>query len=345
MKEVREALKSLHKELDETYQSTIDRIWSQRDEALALAKQVLSWLTYAKRSLTVVELQLALSITPADTHGLDKEALPDQDFLISVCAGLITVDRESNIIRFVHYTTQEYFERIRDTRLPDAEIDIASTCLKYISLVEATSYGYHEVINCLSRDSMLAYAGRYWGFHARSQEDKMQDAILRFLECERERDLSFCCLVSLEKGFVFYLAKKGIPPLHFASAFGLERTVGVLMNMGVDVMETHVGGYTALHWAASFGRKGVVELLLKSTSPGLVEARDEIYSETALHYAAQYGHEKVIQLLVENGVDIEARNILGETALDLAIKFGHREAAEMLKTLKERTRVLQVNEN
>jgi hypothetical protein len=30
--------------------------------------------------------------------------------MISECAGIVTFDRESNIIRLVHYTTEEYFE-------------------------------------------------------------------------------------------------------------------------------------------------------------------------------------------------------------------------------------------
>ena len=42
---------------------------------------------------------------------LDEENLPEIEDMVSVCAGLVTVDEESEIIRLVHYTTQEYFER------------------------------------------------------------------------------------------------------------------------------------------------------------------------------------------------------------------------------------------
>ena len=45
---------------------------------------------------------------------LDEENLPEIEDMVSVCAGLVTIDEESNIIRLVHYTTQEYFERTQE---------------------------------------------------------------------------------------------------------------------------------------------------------------------------------------------------------------------------------------
>jgi hypothetical protein len=60
--DVRSALSLLPKELDETYDEVIDRIWSQ-NEYLSIAKQVLGWITNAKRPLTVIELQHAIAFT------------------------------------------------------------------------------------------------------------------------------------------------------------------------------------------------------------------------------------------------------------------------------------------
>ena len=96
------------------------RINSQDTEDVELAKQVLSWISYAKRPLTVIELRHALAIVP-EAKELDVEALMDKELLLSVCAGIVTIEHESNIIRLVHYTTQEYFERKRDCLFPDAQ--------------------------------------------------------------------------------------------------------------------------------------------------------------------------------------------------------------------------------
>ena len=51
----------------------------------------------------------------------------------SRCAGLVTIDEESDIIHWVHYTTQEYFERTQNQWFPNAEIDITKTCVTYLS--------------------------------------------------------------------------------------------------------------------------------------------------------------------------------------------------------------------
>ena len=37
----------------------------------------------------------------------------DVEDILSVCAGLVTINEESNVIRLVYYTTQEYFKHIR----------------------------------------------------------------------------------------------------------------------------------------------------------------------------------------------------------------------------------------
>jgi hypothetical protein len=53
--------------------------------------------------------------------------------MVYVCAGLVTVDEESNIIRLVHYTTQECFERTQNDWFPNAETDVTIICVTYLS--------------------------------------------------------------------------------------------------------------------------------------------------------------------------------------------------------------------
>ena len=133
-KALRTALRKLPKgsdAYDQAYKDAIDRIEGQNENSRQLAKQVLSWITCAKRPLTTLELRHALAVEIGDTE-LDEENVSEIEDMVSVCAGLVTVDEESNIIRLVHYTTQEYFERTRREWLPDAETDIASTCILFV---------------------------------------------------------------------------------------------------------------------------------------------------------------------------------------------------------------------
>ena len=82
----------------------MNRIQGQITNSRELAKQVLSWITCAKRPLTTLELQYTLTVE-TDKPELDDENLPEIEDMVSVCAGLVTVDEENNIIRLVHYIT------------------------------------------------------------------------------------------------------------------------------------------------------------------------------------------------------------------------------------------------
>ena len=111
--DVRSALESLPTGSDaynQAYEKAMKRISKQDADGERLAKQVLSWITCSKRLLTTAELQHAIAVTPGESE-FNEKSQPDIEDIVSVCAGLVTVDEESNIIRLVHYTTQEYFER------------------------------------------------------------------------------------------------------------------------------------------------------------------------------------------------------------------------------------------
>jgi hypothetical protein len=91
--------------LNDAYSKAITRIDGQLYEDSALAKTVLSWISYAQRPLTTGELCHALAVK-LDDEELDDNNIPDVGDIVSVCAGLVTADEESNVIRLVQYTTQ-----------------------------------------------------------------------------------------------------------------------------------------------------------------------------------------------------------------------------------------------
>jgi hypothetical protein len=82
--------------------------------------------------MTIEELQHALAVEPGKSE-LDEENISDEELLTSLCAGLVVIDRESKIIHLVHFTTQQYFERIQKVRFQEAQANIAMTCLTYLS--------------------------------------------------------------------------------------------------------------------------------------------------------------------------------------------------------------------
>ncbi|KFY89741.1 hypothetical protein V500_05530 [Pseudogymnoascus sp. VKM F-4518 (FW-2643)] len=119
-------LSSGEEALDKAYDDAIKRIDSQPEGCSTLAKRVLTWISYAERPLTIEELRHALAVEPGDTN-LDTDNFEDMEDIVSFCAGLVTVDDKSNIIRLIHYTTQEYFLQIRQDWNPTAQQDITTT--------------------------------------------------------------------------------------------------------------------------------------------------------------------------------------------------------------------------
>src|SRR5271154_2700548 len=131
-KKIRSALDKFSKgseALDQAYGEAIERIKGQLPGNRERAKSVLSWIIYALRPLTTGELCHALAVEPGDEE-LDEDNIPDIEDVVSVCAGLVTVDEESNIVRLVHYTTQEYFERVRLAWNPGAQEGIAVVTMR-----------------------------------------------------------------------------------------------------------------------------------------------------------------------------------------------------------------------
>src|SRR5262249_14803719 len=114
------------------YNGTMERIQGQVPPSRECAMKVLYWIVCARRPLTSLELQHALAVEVGESK-LDKENLPQVEDIVSVCAGLVIVDDKSGIIRLVHYTAQEYFERMQGRWFPAAEADITATCVTYLS--------------------------------------------------------------------------------------------------------------------------------------------------------------------------------------------------------------------
>ncbi|KAF1935174.1 hypothetical protein EJ02DRAFT_416166, partial [Clathrospora elynae] len=179
-KDVKSTLAKLSKgsaALDDAYKDALQRIEGQLDGDCKLAKKVLSWITFAKRPLTTAEICCALAVEPEDTE-LDLENMPDIEDLVTVCAGLVVVDPESAIIRLVHYTTQEYFEKISNTWNPSTYLHITTTCLTYLSFTafQGGSCSNDKVFEeRIQQNTFLDYAAKHWGEHARSVETEVSN--------------------------------------------------------------------------------------------------------------------------------------------------------------------------
>ena len=107
-------------------------------------------------------------------------------------------------------------------------------------------------------------------------------------------------------------------PLQVAATFGHKGVVELLLSNGAEVNYMNRWGYTALILAAKQNHKAVVELLLDSKAE--IKARKRL---TALHWAAEMGHKDMVELLLANNADVNAWDDSGETPLHKAAYNGH----------------------
>lgn len=170
---IRLALDTLSKgsqTLEKTYEDAIKRLKSQLPGSVAVTTRVLTWILYAQGPLTTSELSHALAVKLGEAS-LDLENLYGIEDIVSVCAGLVVINESSNVVRFVHYTTREYFEYIRESWNPQGPLDIASTCLTYLAY-DDFRYGRSRSSEYFYRYShkysFLNYAASHWANHVMS---------------------------------------------------------------------------------------------------------------------------------------------------------------------------------
>lgn len=332
-KAVRIALRTLPTTLNSTYEEALTRIQNQTEDDRDLARKVLCWLSYTYRSMTLDEIRHALAVEVADAM-LDQENLPDEDILVSVCAGLVTVDHQGNIVRLVHYTAQEFFEHVRKSRYPEGHSMIATSCLTYLSFESLTMpcKDDDEMEGRLQALPFLRYAASFWGNHAReSPESKLIDRIRDFLAHESRIACSIQIQFLPAFRYANYSQKFPTNVLGFwlASSFGLVEIVKIMLGEGNELgAGDGTYGWTALHRASRNGHGNVVRLLIDAGAP--VEVKDKHYAGTALHHAVNYGQIAVVEILLECKAEVNARDRAGTTPLHIAASKGLEDISSLL---------------
>ncbi|KAM0159004.1 hypothetical protein ACHAQE_005283 [Botrytis cinerea] len=291
----------------DAYKDAMERIEGQLDDERDLAKQVLSWITFAKRPLTTAELQEAIAVEINETE-LDRENFTEISTMISVCAGLVTVDDEGKIIRLVHYTTQEYFERTRDEWFPNAETFITTICVTYLSF-ETFNTGFCRV-EIDYKDS--------------------KDRTLLSLATENGYEKVIKLLFDIGKVNLECKDSKDQTPLFFAAKNGYEKVIKLLFDTSkVDLECKDSKDRMLLSFVAENGYEKVIKLLLDTGKVDL-ECKD-YYDRTPLYWAASNGHEKVVKLLLDTGrVEIDCKDSKDRTPLSLAAENEHKKMIKLL---------------
>ncbi|OBT73030.1 hypothetical protein VF21_07727 [Pseudogymnoascus sp. 05NY08] len=306
--DMEDSLTSLSHNLSGAFEETITRIQNLPERRKLLGMRTLMWICHAKCPIKVTDLSDAASVKLNQTTGSTKHC-PSAKTMIECCQGLVTIDRESTIIRFAHYAVQEYLIEHTNTLFSRAEASLAETCLTYL-LFDTFKQG-----PCVDKDTLkfriesntfLTYAARFWGVHVKGSEidQVVQRLTFTFLDC-RAAAASANQIMQYNKGYrqEYWDPEEcySTTALHTASHFGLENTLGKLLDESILPIDAKTKmGSTPLIKAASRGHVSLVRMLLQK---GANKYLENLYGN-ALHCAAEAGHSNTINELVYHGMSV-----------------------------------------
>lgn len=369
LRRVKESLDTLPDGLAEVYSDCLGRIRSQSSEDATLANRTLYWIVHAVRPLTVREMQCALAIRPGDLT-LDEDGEPDKDLLISVCAGIVVIEKSTETITLVHYTAQDFLLNNPGQLLEEWQLDLAQTCIRHLLFSEFDSgpdTNDTDLEDKLVTYPLLRYAARYWSTHIHRCTTFMSSetigTILDLLQQQPRVEIIYQISQIPEITLPGYsqIFTKGASGLCLASSLGLVDIVSAMLDTGEDstILETKDSeGRSALHHAIMVqntlpkARNTTSSTLPKATSwevqndatsritdhllaAGASPTATDLSGRTPLHYAAANNQTAIMSALLAHGASSSVRAIDGYngTPLYRAVEAGQLAAVRMLLKL------------
>lgn len=324
--------------ITETYDNIMERINDQSPTDRELAENILLWISHIQRPLTLRELQVALTIREGDTE-LDLDDLIPRELFISTCAGLVHVEKDTNRIQFVHSTVQEYIQSIKSSRYPEGDVQIATTCIRFLSLgifrMKHDVLTIPQFLNLIPTYPFLQYAACHWGLHARlavNRESRasMKAVILGFIDLGDQLVFALRVLLSSIAGPLGCqcgesLAKnpRAVKQINIFAYFGLDCLLEELLNVTEEAVVDSLDGIlgNVLHWASLGEHASTLRLLLSHRLAGTII--DQPPNQfTPLHLAAEHRKEVSASILLEYGADVTSRSNLRFTPIHCAAQQG-----------------------
>jgi len=312
------------------YEDAMERIKGQVPDQAELATQTLALITCVRRPLSTSELQQALGVE-MDEPDLDPENFPEIGDVVSACAGLVTISEGSEIIRLVHYTTQEYLERTQQRWFPDAQVMITKICTTYLAFETFGKFGdvqdqpaspnpadsgsaksishssplprFHEPG---STYTLYEYAANEWGHHAHLAPAAYCQ-VMNLLE--RPANMLAAHATTLP----WYRKLVSVDPVHIAAEYGLEAPLVELLKRKAhpDPIAVYQDrrawqhdreSITPLLLAVKHDHEHLVRILLEY---GANASYVNEHRNSAVTYASANENVGLVEVLRKHGADLE----------------------------------------
>jgi ankyrin repeat protein len=323
----------------------------QEDKQRNTAHMLLSWITFAKRPLTIAEATQALYIHNAlrelnmSGYAVPKVTLSrDAEWaLTSVCAGMVVgvVEKNTTFLHFAHRTAKSYLKKYLLDECRDAYSLMTEVCLRClidtpIEPPEETTAAHNTSHPFAKNYPFFHYAANNWGWH---MTDKLRSSAYqlawKFLSENENKEKLDRAVSAMEDNKIS--REEQFTGLHVAAYFGLTNLVqkAVSFQKPIAINSRTKRNETPLHWAVAHGHRGFAELLLSQQADLKMQNEDKM---TPLHIAI-YKHDcdMIYLLLSTSHADLELADIKGYTPLILVVKKGNAKLVQRLLRLGAKT--------
>lgn len=337
IRDLKLTMRNLHKGnqgLKDRYMHQLQGIQRLNEASRNLVYRILSWIVFAKRPLSCLELRHAVAIQK-ETRILDNDCIPSQAAVQSLCAGFVIFGSGSQKPRLIHLTLHEFLLENLDTFFPKPGQYLLWTCLTYLGF-DCFSTGpcgsgqdymkfKQTYIKRKQDNPFYEYAARNWGYHTSGikADDLMK---FKFLRHEGRLSSSVEALQFQEPDAPATpdLFSKDTSKIHLAAYFGITQLVErLLLRRRERLNQKNSLGRTPLWYAAEQGHSSVVSLLIgwKGIDVNMGNMRD-----TPLVVAVERGHEAVVKLLLDLNHPYYDYDVLFVSA----VKYGQAEIVKIL---------------
>jgi ankyrin repeat domain-containing protein 50 len=326
-------LETLPRRIEGVYDRTWQRIIQSEPHHASLAQAALVWVLNAKQSLTIGILRHALATSP-DTHRFEPSRLMPEAALMTVCRGLITVDKESRLVRLVRallstssspsgidptsdYTAREPLQKLFSESFPHPHTLLGSVCLARLEDCGFQNKSYSretQLKRALVADPLLGYAYAAWAFHAQQSQNLIVRLSGFIMGCS-----SFPAYI--DDGYGLHHSFEILGPLHLVAFYNLPISFARTQDAHTMNLQTRNCRATPLHLACRLGHHEVAQSLL--CLPELFVNGRDLYEETPLMLAIRGGHALTVKVLLTHPeINVNLVDNSKKTALIRASQLG-----------------------
>ncbi len=255
--QLKRRVESLPRSLEDAYRLLIQRLANQAPRRADLAMNVLTWVAYAERRLTLPELQQAVSIEPFVESGnfnpdaaFNPDNLSPPELIEEVCFGLITVDVNRKTVLASHASLVYYLRQFRDSLFVKGDDYVARCVLSFLCNSQLRGGVADGKISYQQRKQalpLLDYVSKHWGYHVKHLSSEIKPKVFGILDTDLRRAALSQALYASESSQDY---PRNFSWLHFAAYFNLSE---MLLESNPDslghVNDCDSWGRTPLHIA------------------------------------------------------------------------------------------------